>query len=257
MKTETDIILEDGLPDMEIPAREGSVRLCDIDKKDLPREKLMQQGRAALTDEELIALFLRTGIPGCNVVELAALLKRRAGSLSALGRMEAAEIANCCKGIGPAKAATLAAVFELGQRAVREQLETADMSDARHVYDYLAGDLRLETDENLVILLLTSRRKLIRRFTVSRGTLTRVLAHPRSIFRPALVHNAASIVMVHNHPSGDPTPSRQDRELTTAVARAGDLLLIPLTDHVIIGEDAPLRRCPYFSFAENNLIPRP
>lgn len=256
MGSVTDVLQEDGLPAMELPDAAGvTLQLRDMAAKDLPREKLMQQGRAALTDEELIALFLRTGIHGCNVLELAAKLKRCAGSLSALGRMEAAEIANCCKGIGPAKAATLAAVFELGQRAVKEQLETADMGDARHVYEYLAGDLRMETDENLVILLLNSRKRLIRRFTVSRGTLTRVLAHPRAVFRPAMVYNAACVVMVHNHPSGDPSPSSQDMELTRSIAAAGEVLCIPLVDHVIIS-DGDNGKCPYYSFFEHHKLPK-
>lgn len=255
MAAVSDFLQDNGLPDTEPQEVEPTLQLRDMDKKDLPREKLLQQGRAALTDEELIALFLRTGLHGCNVLELAAKLKRCAGSLAAMGRMEAAEIANCCKGIGPAKAATLAAVFELGQRAVRERLEAADMSDARHVYEYLAGDLLMETDENLVILLLNSRKRLIRRFTVARGTLTRVLAHPRAIYRPAMVYNAACVIMVHNHPSGDATPSPQDLELTQAIARAGDVLCIPLLDHIIIS-DGNNGKCPYYSFFEHRKLPK-
>lgn len=250
-------LMEDGLPSMELPETEGATRqLRDFDKKELPREKLLQQGRAALTDEELIALFLRTGVHGCNVLEMAALLKRRAGSLAALGQMEAAEITNCCKGIGPAKAATLAAVFELGQRAVKERMESADMSRPELIYEYLASDLRLETDENMVILLLNSRKRLIRRFTVGVGTLTRVLAHPRAIFRPALVYNAACIVMAHNHPSGCPEPSEADISLTQAIAKASQVLCIPLLDHIIIGAETVEGEKPYYSFREHNRIPK-
>ncbi len=252
-----DILKEDGLPSMELPESDEPKRqMRDFDKKDLPREKLLQQGRAALTDEELIALFLRTGIHGCNVVELAALLKRRAGSLSALGQMEAAEITQCCKGIGPAKAATLAAVFELGQRAVKERLGNADMSRPDLVYEYLSSDLRLETDENLVVLLLNSRKRLIRRVTVGVGTLTRVLAHPRAIFRPAFVYNAACIVLAHNHPSGCPEPSEADISLTNAVAKAAQVLCLPLIDHIIIGAESPDYEKPYYSFLEHNRLPR-
>lgn len=250
-----DELQETGMMQTELPEGASKLRMRDFDKKDLPREKLMQQGRSALTDEELIALFLRVGVPGCNVLELAGMLKRCAGSLSALGRMEASEIANCCKGIGPAKAATLAAVFELGQRAVKESLSMADMGEASHVYDYLAGDLLLENDEVLVVLLLNSRRKLIRRFTIGRGTLTRVLTHPRAVFRPAMIYNAAGIVLAHNHPAGDPTPSRQDIELTTAIAKAGEMLCIPLFDHVIIG-DGSSPNGKYYSFHERRMIPR-
>lgn len=249
-----DELQETGMMQTELPEGGSKLRMRDFDKKDLPREKLMQQGRAALTDEELIALFLRTGVPGCNVVELASMLKRCAGSLAALGRMEAAEIANCCKGIGPAKAATLAAVFELGQRAVKETLSLADMGEATHVYDYLSPDLLLESDELMVLLLLNSRRKLIRRFTIGHGTLTRVLTHPRAVFRPAMIYNAACIVIAHNHPAGDPSPSKQDVEMTNALAHAGDLLGIPLLDHVIIG-DGSSPHGKYYSFREHRMIP--
>lgn len=101
---------------------EPTLQMRDFDKDDLPREKLLNRGRGALSDEELIAIFLRTGLHGCNVLELAGRLKRAAGSLSELGRMEARQIMDCCKGIGSAKAATLAAVFELGHRTLKEEI---------------------------------------------------------------------------------------------------------------------------------------
>lgn len=214
----------------------------------------MTQGRTALSDEELIAIFLRTGLPGCNVLELAGMLKRKAGSLATLGSMEAAEISTLLeKGIGPAKAATLAAVFELGRRAVQEALERQEIDNARVVYDYLAGELRYESQETVVVLLLDAKRRLMRRFNIAKGTLSRVTTHPRDIFREAVRYNCSSIVMVHNHPSGDPSPSKQDKELTAALVQAGNLLGIPLRDHVIIGAPAP-GRPPYFSFREKDLL---
>lgn len=220
----------------------------------MPREKMLRHGRSALSDEELIALFLHTGLQGCPVLELAALIKKTAGSLANLGTMDAREIMECCKGIGPAKATTLAAAFELGQRAVRENLERTAMRSPRVVYDYLIGDLRYETEENLVLLMLDSRKQLIRRSLIARGSLTTVPANPRSIFRAALISNAACIIMAHNHPSGDPTPSNADTELTRAIAQCGELMRIPLFDHVILGTEAPGRPLPYYSFRQNNLL---
>jgi DNA repair protein RadC len=231
-----------------------SLKLLDIAEAERPREKLIQKGRAALSDEELIAIFLRTGLKGCNVLELAARLKRAAGSLTALGRMEAAEITRCCKGIGSAKAATLAAVFELGHRAVKEELRREDMSNPEAVYQYLAGDLRYEKQELFVILLLDTKRHLIRRCTISKGTLNRTMVHPRDVFRDAIIGNAGSIILAHNHPSGDPTPSKPDRELTRELVNAGLALHIPVLDHIIIGTSAPNSTSPYFSFREHNLI---
>ncbi len=230
---------------------DAPLQLRDMNEDDLPREKLARLGRAMLTDEELIALFLRTGLHGCNVLELAAQLKQRAGSLAALGAMEAADINKLCKGIGPAKAATLAAVFELGQRAVRESHAARPMANAATVYNYLAGDLRYEEQENLIVLLLDARHCLIRRVQLYRGTLTRLIIHPRDIFREAIRYNASSVVVVHNHPSGDPTPSRADETLTREIADAGKLLRLPLLDHVIIGTPAPSRPKAWYSFREH------
>lgn len=232
---------------MELPGK----KLLDMAEDERPREKLIQRGRAALSDEELIAIFLRTGLQGCNVLELAARLKRAAGSLTALGRMEAREITQCCKGIGGAKAATLAAVFELGHRAVKESLARVDMSTPQSVYEYLAGDLRYEQQENFVVLMLDTRRHLIRRSNISKGTLNRTMVHPRDVFREAIVSNASSIIVAHNHPSGDPTPSKLDRELTRELVNAGLTLHIPVLDHLIIGTGST----PYFSFREHGFIP--
>ncbi len=226
------------------------LQMRDMRADDRPREKLLRLGRSMLTDEELIALFLRTGLHGCNVLELAALLKRRAGSLAALGAMEAADINKLCKGIGPAKAATLAAVFELGQRAVQESYAARPMADAATVYHYLAGELRYEEQENLCVLLLDSRRCLLRRVSLYRGTLTRLIVHPRDVFREAIRYNASSVLIVHNHPSGDPTPSKADEQLTQELAEVGRLLRMPVMDHVIIGSPADNRPKPYYSFRE-------
>lgn len=228
--------------------------LKSLPAEDLPREKLMRLGRARLTDEELIAIFLRTGIRGCNVLQLAGMLKRCAGSLAALGAMEACDIVRLCKGIGLAKAATLAAVFELGQRAVQERMQAEDMGTAEAVYQYLAGDLRYERQENMVALLLDVRHRLIRRVNVGKGTLSRVAIHPRDVFREAIKYNASSLILAHNHPSGDPSPSKADIELTKHIVQAGDLLLIRVLDHVIIGCPDGSKRKPYFSFFANNLM---
>ena len=212
----------------------GTLKLLDMAADDRPREKLLQKGRAALSDEELIAIFLRTGLKGCNVLELAARLKRAAGSLTALGRMEAPEITRCCKGIGSAKAATLAAVFELGHRAVKEQLTRQDLSKPEAVYQYLAGDLRYEKQENFIVLLLDTRRHLMRRCFISKGTLNRTMVHPRDVFRDAIISNASAIILAHNHPSGIALPSMEDIVTTRRMGMALDAVGITLEDHVVV-----------------------
>lgn len=230
---------------------EPTLQLRDMNENDLPRERLLREGRAALTDEELLAIFLRTGIHGCNVLEVAGKLKRAAGSLSALGRWDAAEIMASVKGIGPAKAATLAAVFELGQRAVKEQLVQKEIITAQHVYDLLAGELRFESVENLLVLLLDTHRRLLRRVNLGRGTLTNVMTHPRNIFREAVIHHAAGFIIVHNHPSGRPSPSKADDKLTESVAAAAKIMCIPLVDHVIIGSPSEGQELPYYSYRDH------
>lgn len=220
----------------------------------MPREKLAELGRAALTDEELLALFLRTGLQGCGVLELAALLKQRAGSLAALAALEAAQITQLCRGIGPAKAATLAAAFELGRRAAMEKSRVLKLPGAAAVYDYMAQELRHLDQEHMYALMLNARRELIRRVLIGRGTLTRVLTHPRDVFREALRANANSLMLVHNHPSGDPTPSEHDTSITRTIRNAGDTLGIPLADHIIIGSPTDERRAYYSFREEGNLL---
>ena len=232
----------------------GSGRLLDLPSEALPREKLLREGRASLSDDELIAISLRTGLQGCNVLELAARLRRQAGSLAALGMMEAQDFMQLCKGIGPAKAATLAAVFELGSRAVREEVQRRPLTSPREVYELLAPDLRFEAQENLELLMLDARGLLLRREHIARGTLTRVVVHPRDIFGHAVRHRAASIIIAHNHPSGNPSPSRQDRELTTAIESCARVMMIPLRDHVIIGSPSSDGTPPYFSFRDHGLL---
>lgn len=243
-----------------LPAEESSAplitaKLADaVSADEMPREKLLSLGRKALSDEELLAIFLRTGIQGCNVLELAKLLKTRARSLADLGQMEAAEIITLVKGIGKAKAATLAAGFELGQRAARERLAREDMGTARNVYDYLVGELRYEMQEVMCVLLLDARRRLMRMERVASGTLTRVVIHARNIFKPAIRYDASKVIIAHNHPSGSTNPSEHDKVLTRAIAEAGEVLGIPLLDHVIIGASDDGFSKPYFSFAENNML---
>lgn len=253
-----DEVRRDGVPPLRsVPVAEGAGgagRLLDLPSESLPREKLLREGRASLSDDELIAIFLRTGLQGCNVLELAAKLRQQAGSLAALGTMEAQDFMQVCKGIGPAKAATLAAVFELGSRAVREEVQRRPMTSPREVYELLAPDLRFEAQENLELLMLDARGLLLRREHIARGTLTRVVVHPRDIFGHAVRHRAASIIIAHNHPSGNPSPSRQDRELTAAIDECARVMMIPLRDHVIIGSPSSDGSAPYFSFRDHGLL---
>ncbi len=233
---------------------EGTTLHEKMQPQDMPRERLIRCGRTSLSDEELIAIFLRTGIHGRNVLEMAQQIKEEAGSLEQLGRMEAVDIMQQCKGIGPAKAATLAAAFELGMRAVHEEIRPTSITMAEDVYRYFSGGLRFTTQEGMHVLLLDAHNHLIRCVQTGLGTLTRVIAHARDIFRDAVRYSASRIILVHNHPSGDPTPSQMDRELTAEVAKAGEVLRIPLADHIVIGSPRKEGGSPFFSFREHGLL---
>lgn len=227
-------------------------RIHDMPDEDRPREKLAAKGPRALTDAELLAIFLRVGIQGMNAVELGAQLLKAHGSLGGLARCSVAELAST-KGIGMAKAAQLSAAFEVGSRLATERLSQRPLDSPELVYDLLGPEMRALRQESLRVVLLDTRHRLIRCVEITLGTLNESLAHPREILRAALIHSASSFILVHNHPSGDPTPSAADREITRRIDRVSRDLGIPLQDHIIIG--APSENGdPYFSFKEFGLL---
>ena len=227
-------------------------RIRELPEKERPREKLAALGANALTDSELIAILLRTGIVGVNAVELARKLIEKFGSLGNLSRASVAELSRE-KGVGPAKAVQLAAAFGLGTRLSRESLARAPLDTPQLIYDLLGHEMRQLGKESLRIVLLDTKLRLIRVEEISLGTLNECIAHPRDIFRPAIAHNAHAMVLVHNHPSGDPTPSEADRRLTIRLVDAARLLQLTFFDHVIIG--APnAAHASFFSFRAAGLI---
>ncbi len=223
-------------------------KLLDLPKEALPREKLISSGRASLTDAELLAIFLRTGIPGKNVLQLSQELINIVGSLNALAQMEAPQIADLAKGLGIVKAATLSAAFELGTRALREKISRLKFTSAAVIYDYLASFLRWQDREVLVVLILNSKCELIKHEVVSSGTLSHTLSHPRNIFRACILHNAHGFILAHNHPSGDPTTSKNDDELTEQVGESSRIINIRFMDHIIIGCPTEKKQKNYYSY---------
>ena len=195
-----------------------------------PREKLQSRGAQALADAELLALVLGTGSPGRSALRLGrALARRRLQELAEWPLRRWLAIA----GVGPARAAALIAAFELGRRA----LEVGETARAiRGPEDVIAqvGDLRRARREHFVVLLLNARHEIQCRETVSIGSLNASIVHPREVFLPAIVHSAASVVLVHNHPSGDPEPSDEDLAITRQLVEVGELVGISVLDHVIV-----------------------
>ena len=230
----------------------SSFTIQELPESERPREKLARLGAGALSEAELIAILLRVGLKGVNAVELARQILLKYGSLAALARSSVPELAKI-KGIGLAKAVQLAAAFGLGQRLAFETISSQPLDTPQLIHQLLGAEMRLLTRESLRAVLLDAKHHLIRVEEISLGTLNETAAHAREIFRPVFVHAAYALILVHNHPSGDPAPSDNDRRMTRRMLEAAALLQIKLLDHIIIG--APCEgRLPYFSFREVGLM---
>ena len=222
--------------------------------KDWPedeREKLLKRGAAALSDAELLALVLRTGdaAAGKSAIDLGReLLERFDGNLRELAKAELNELQQI-KGLGLAKAASIKAAFTLGSRFQARRLETLErFTSPAQVFDFFHHELRDNRKELFLILLLDGKNRITRKVQVSEGSLNQSIVHPREVFAPAVRESAAAVIFIHNHPSGDPAPSREDREITRRLKEAGEILGIKVLDHIIIGDGA------YFSFVESGLL---
>ena len=227
-----------------------SLRLKDQPASERPRERLVARGPDALTHAELIAILLRTGLPGVNVVQVGQNLLQKFGSLNALALASVDELRKI-PGIGRDKAATLVAAFALARRMEQERREESPVLDNPvTVVEFLRESNRVKKVEAFQVLLLNTRKKLIRVEEISEGTLDTILVHPREVFRAAIAANAAGIVLVHNHPSGDPAPSEADIKVTRDLIRAGQLLKIEVVDHVILGRATAARTKDYSSLRE-------
>ncbi|GAB6063881.1 RadC family protein [Deferrisoma palaeochoriense] len=222
----------------------------DWPEEDRPREKLLARGADALTDPELLAILLRTGTGGASALDLArAVWAAFGGSWDGLAQAAGAEIARH-PGVGPAKAAAVMAALEIGRRMGSRRLAAREPFRAsRQVFEHFSGRLREVKKERFYCLLLDARNRLLREERVSEGTLTQSLVHPREAFRAAVREAASAVIFAHNHPSGDPTPSADDRDLTRRLWEAGRLLGIRVLDHVVLGDGR------YYSFADEGEFP--
>ena len=226
------------------------MRLKDQPASERPRERLVARGPDALSHAELIAILLRTGLKGANVVEIGRRLLQKYGSLHALAVASVDELKQQA-GVGQDKAATLVAAFALARRMEAEKRDESPVLDNPDiVVSFMRETNRLKEVEAFQVLLLNTRRRLIRTEKISDGTLDTILVHPREVFKSAISANAAALVLVHNHPSGDPTPSEADIKVTRDLIRAGQLLKIEVLDHVIIGRATSERAKDYASLRE-------
>jgi DNA repair protein RadC len=227
------------------------MRLKDQPVSQRPRERLAALGADALNHAELIAILLRTGLKGANAVQVGQQLLNQFGSLQSLAKASVADLKKV-KGIGRDKAVTLMAAFALAHQMAKElQDESPVLDNPINVVALLRAKNLVKNVETLQVLLLNTRRRLIRiAEDITDGTIDTLLVHPREVFRSAIAANAAAIVLAHNHPSGDPTPSEADIKVTRDLIRAGQLLKIEVLDHVIIGRATPERQKDYVSLRE-------
>ncbi|MDB5812868.1 MAG: radC [Betaproteobacteria bacterium] len=222
--------------------------ITDWPADERPREKLLSKGVDALSDAELLAIFLRTGIAGKSAVDLARELLKRCGSLSAL--CAASERVVCdLPGMGQAKYAQLQSVMEIAKRALKEKLSTGNaLNSPSAVRDYLRMKLQLLPHEVFVVLFLDAQNRVIGSEELFRGTLTQTSVYPREVVKRVLHHNAGAVIFAHNHPSGVAEPSHADETLTQALKQALALVDVRVLDHFIVAGSGVL------SFAERGLL---
>jgi DNA repair protein RadC len=226
------------------------MRLKDQPVSERPRERLAALGADALSHAELIAILLRTGLKGANAVEIGRQLLQKFGSLQSLARASVADLQKV-RGIGRDKAVTLMAAFALARQMAGElQDESPVLDHPENVAALLRAKNLVKNVETLQVLCLNTRRRLIRVDEATDGTIDTLLVHPREVFKFAIAANAAAVVLAHNHPSGDPTPSEADIKVTRDLIRAGQLLKIDVLDHVIIGRATAERAKDFVSLRE-------
>jgi DNA repair protein RadC len=218
------------------------MKIKDIPESNQPRQRLIKNGIGVLSDAELLAIIFQKGTKNENAIDMSNRLISKYGvdKLSSCSLKELQKI----KGIGQAKSCQILALFEFNKRHNLAKTNGKSITRTKDVFDYCSPKLSCLDKEYLMILHLDSKNRVIKDEIISIGTLNNTLIHPREIFKSAIKESSNSIILVHNHPSGDPTPSEEDEEMTKRMFDAGDLLDIKILDHVIIGKDE------FYSFRE-------
>lgn len=220
----------------------------EIPVTERPRERFMKYPSDSILSHELIAIILRTGSKNESVIDLSKNVLYKYPSLKDLSNAEIKDLMKI-KGIGKSKAIELKAAFELGKRVFTESFTAkVRLGSPEAIFQYLKGQFEMKTQEHLIALYLNTKGELIKKEVLFVGSLNSSVIHPREIFKHAVINSAASIVICHNHPSGDPTPSANDIEVTKIIHKNSLMMDIHLIDHIIIGRDK------YFSFKEKGLI---
>lgn len=224
-------------------------KVKDLPDQDRPREKLLLRGPQNLSDAELIAILLRTGKQGKSVIQMAQEIIKKYDNLASLATQSAESLTNV-SGIGKDKAATLIAAFELCRRIENSSrnIWNKKITSPGDVAEYFIPLLRDEVKEKFIVVCLSSSNKIIKYETISVGNLNTSIVHPREVFKVAIENNSANIILLHNHPSGNPEPSNEDIKITKQLIEAGNIFDIQVFDHIIIAENG------FTSFVDKKII---
>lgn len=227
----------------------ASIKISELAEEDRPREKLLLKGKSALTDAELIAILIGSGTPSMSAVDLSKhILKNVNYDLASLAKMSIQDLKKF-KGIGEAKAITIVAAMELGRRRKeQEPVIKPRITSSREIYELMKPELFDEVVEHFYLILLSRSNQVIKKQLISQGGTAGTVVDVKIVFKIALEHLAQSIILVHNHPSGNLAPSEQDKRLTERLVKTGRDLDLPVLDHVIFGDRG------YFSFADEGIL---
>jgi len=212
------------------------MKIKDLPDSSQPRKRFLKFGPEALSDAELLAIILRTGNKGENVMEVSNHLISNFGQLSKIFNSSISEL-HKIKGIGESKAMEILAIAELNKRVEQEKNAIKKITCAEDVFKYFHRRLKDKKQEHFYILMLNNKNQIIKEEEISKGILDASIVHPREIFNPAIKNSASKIILIHNHPSGDPTPSQEDLEITEKLQKAGDEIGISILDSLIISKD--------------------
>lgn len=226
-----------------------SQSIKELSLAERPREKLALYGAENLSNSELLAILIRTGTRDKSAIRIAEELTAGNGLYENIACIHSVEELAGVKGLGVAKAATILSALELGKRvAVADSRQRERIDSPQSGAEILMPRLRYESQEKFLVVLLDSKNQVMRIEQIAKGSVNSAIVHPREVFAPALLHHAAAILVSHNHPSGDPTPSKEDKDLTEKLAETGNIMCVPLLDHLIIGDGI------FFSFREQGYL---
>jgi len=211
------------------------MKIKDLPEQNRPRERFLKHGPEALSDAELFAIILRTGSKGENVIDMSNRLIAEYG-LDKLFECSLKELQEI-KGIGPSKAMQILAMAELGKRYSQAKNPIKRITHAKDVFDYFYERLKDTKQENFYVLMLNTKNNIIGEQLITKGILDASIIHSREVFKPAIKNSASKIILVHNHPSGDPNPSKEDLKITEKLIKAGEEIDVKVLDHIILGKE--------------------